>query len=86
MKILYFIKKNISVFSLIAFTILIYFFYLLFKVDINDCKGAIIFLLIFISFLFLLIDFILKSFISSKIILNVIQFLIIVSLYYYFKT
>lgn len=91
MKIIAFIKKNISVFSVFALIIL---FSILFihsnKNDFIHAKALVNFfkiILLIVVFIILILDLLLKKYFSDKIKLNTIQIItiIIVSLYYYFK-
>ena len=91
MKALEFIKRNISVFSVVGLIVL---FSILFihsnKNDYFHAKALVSFfktILLFIGFLILILDLILKKYILDRIKLNTIQIItfIIVSLYYYFK-
>ncbi len=85
MKVIEFIKRNISVFNSIA--ILIFFYLIKFIVinKFNNYDNHLIFIIItFIIFIvfcfFLLIDFLLKKYISSRLKLNFIELIITIIL------
>ncbi len=93
MKIIEFIKRNISVFNTIS--VLIFFYLIKFIVinKFNDNDNHLIFIIIaFIIFIvfcfFLLVDFLLKKIISSRLKLNFIELIItiiLISLIYIIK-
>ncbi len=87
MKVIAFIKKNISVFSVIALFIFLFFTKLLIDTDLSSCKGPVIFIFLLISFLFLILDLVTKILLKIRLKLNLFQFVItiILVLLFYFK-
>jgi hypothetical protein len=84
MKGIEFIKKNISVFSLVGLIVFLFFIKLLIYTDLSSCKGPVIFIFLFISFIFLILDFITKILIKNSLYLNFLQVLILVLIYIYY--
>ncbi len=85
MKGIAFIKKNISVLNVIALIVFLFFIKLIINTDLSSCKGPIIFIFLFISFLVIIIDFILKKLIKNRLYLNFLQVLILVLIYIYYS-
>jgi hypothetical protein len=87
MKVIEFIKRNISVFNVIALFIFLFFIKLLINTDLSSCKGPVIFIFLFLSIIFLMLDFVTKILIKSRLKLNILQFviLIILSILFYLK-
>lgn len=84
MKVIEFIKRNISVFSVVALCVFLFFIKLIIYTDLNSCKGAVIFIFLLISFLFLIFDFILKKLIKNRLHLNFLQLFILVLICIYY--
>ncbi len=90
MKVIEFIKRNISVFSVVNFIFLIYILFIqFFSSEATGCAKGWLFLgkffLIFcICFLFTL-DFILKKLLKNRLYLNFLQLLILVLIYIYYS-
>lgn len=87
MKVIEFIKRNISVFNVIALFIFLFFIKLLINIDLSSCKGPVIFIFLFLSIIFLMLDFVTKILIKSRLKLNILQFVIsiILSILFYLK-
>jgi hypothetical protein len=85
MKIIEFIKKNISVFNVVALCVFLFFIKLIVYTDLNSCKGAVIFIFLLISFLFLIFDFILKKLLKKRLYLNFLQLFILILIYIYYS-
>ena len=85
MKVIAFIKRNISVFNVSALFIFLFFVKLLIYTDLSSCKGPVIFIFLLISFLLLIFDFILKKLLKNRLYLNFLQLLILVLIYIYYS-
>jgi hypothetical protein len=85
MKVIEFIKKNISFFSLVGLIVFLFFIKLLIYTDLSSCKGPVIFIFLFLSFIFLILDFITKILIKNRLYLNFFQLLILVLIYIYYS-
>ena len=85
MKLVEFVKRNISVFSFLGFLFLIIFLFSILLIDKKGNDGDIIFVFIYIllpvSILFLIIDFVLKKIIKSRLNLNYLQLSILLLLF-----
>jgi len=89
MKVLEFIKKNISVFSLTSISLIVLFFNILFFYEKKGTQQDIIlvysFLFIPLSMFILLIDVLFKTLIKSRMVINIIQILTLISILIYFE-
>jgi hypothetical protein len=87
MKVIEFIKRNISILNVIALFIFLFFIKLLINTDLSSCKGPVIFIFLFLSIIFLMLDFVTKILIKSRLKLNILQFVIsiILSILFYLK-
>jgi hypothetical protein len=84
MKVIEFIKRNISFFSVVALCVFLFFIKLIIYTDLNSCKGAVIFIFLLISFSFLIFDFILKKLIKNRLYINFLQLFILVLICIYY--
>ena len=89
MKVLEFIKKNISVFNVLGLFILLFFFNIYFFYEKKGTQQDIIlvysFLFIPLSMFILLIDVLFKTLIKSRMVINIIQILTLISILIYFE-
>ncbi len=89
MKLLEFIKSNISVFNTIGFIVLIFSFYLTFIYQNDGSPREIIKVVYFIgyilSIILFVIDYIFKKIIKSRLNLNYLEFIILVLVYSYYS-
>lgn len=89
MKVLEFIKKNISVFNVLGLFILLFFFNIYFFYEKKGTQQDIIlvysFLFIPLSMFIFLIDILFKITIKNRIIINIFQMLILVLISIYFN-
>ena len=88
MNVIEFIKRNISVFNFIGFSVFFLILYLSFTEDSNSFHGMIgiffMFLILFLS-LFFLFDMIMKYFFTNRLLMNIIQFIVATFIIIYFK-
>jgi len=85
MKVIAFIKRNISIFNVSALFIFLFFVKLLIYTDLSSCKGPVIFIFLLISFLLLIFDLYLKKLLKNRLYLNFLQLLILVLIYIYYS-
>jgi len=90
MKVIEFIKRNISVFSIVNFIFLIFILFIqFFSSEVTGCEKGWLFLgkffLIFCILFLFTIDFILKKLIKNRLYLNFLQLLILVLIYIYYS-
>jgi hypothetical protein len=89
MKLVEFVKRNISILSFLGFLFLIVFLFSILLIDKKGNDGDIIFVFIYIllpvSILFLIIDFVLKKLIINRLNLNFLQLSILLLLFLYYS-